>query len=287
MRENLKLKSAAISVMKMNGEKVKFDPLKLRLSLERSGANEIDIQRILDEIQKVLFDGIPTKEIYKKAFALLRRTSRPTAARYKLKKAIYELGPTGFPFEKFVSAILSYEGYETEVGVIVQGNCVSHEIDVIAQKGNQHFMIECKFHSESGRFCNVKIPLYIQSRFKDVETQWEKLPGHGLKFHQGWVVTNTRFSSDALQFGICVGMYLLSWDYPRNNSLKERIDKSGLHPLTCLTTLTKNEKQQLLDQEIVLCMELCKRPELLKSLHISSQRQKGILKEANDLCRHQ
>ncbi|HLR91356.1 MAG TPA: hypothetical protein VK040_10390 [Balneolaceae bacterium] len=70
------------------------------------------------------------------------------------------------------------------------------------------------------------------------------------------VYTNTRFTSDAIQYGKCVGLLLTSWDYPRGNGLKDRIDKSGLHPLTALTTLTKAEKTKLLDEGIVLCKEL-------------------------------
>lgn len=278
------MKHKAISIVKMTGEKAEFDESKLRHSLERSGASNLNIQRVVDEVTSLLYDGITTKEIYKKAFDLLRRSSPPTAARYKLKKAIMELGPTGFPFEKFIGAILSYEEFQTQVGVVVKGHCVNHEVDVIAQKNNQHFMIECKFHGDAGRFCNVKIPLYIQSRFKDVEAQWEKQPGHGTKFHQGWVVTNTRFSSDAIQYGTCAGLYLLSWDYPTKDSLKERIDRSGLHPITCLTTLTNNEKQLLLNKDVVLCTDLCNQPDLFKTMEISEKRQKKILHEAHELC---
>lgn len=278
------MKGENIQIIKMTGDKVLFNEAKLKHSLQRSGASDLVIQQVINKVEASLYNGISTKEIYKTAFDLLRKSSRHTAARYKLKKAIFELGPTGFPFEKFVSAILSYEGFKTKIGVIVKGKCVNHEVDVVAEKDNNHFMVECKFHSNAGRFCNVKIPLYIQSRFKDVEAQWEKQPGHETKFHQGWVVTNTRFTSDAIQYGNCMGLMLLSWDYPHKLSLKERIDQSGLHPLTCLTTLTKHEKQQLLDKDIVLCMDLCKNPGLLKSIHISGQRQKNILHEAHELC---
>lgn len=273
-----------ISIVKMTGETAEFDPSKLRRSLERSGASDVVIKQVIDEVAASLYNGISTKEIYKTAFALLRKSSRPTAARYKLKKAIMELGPTGYPFEKFVGEILSYQGFRTRVGVIVKGHCVNHEVDVIAEKDEKHFMVECKFHSDQGRHCDVKIPLYIQSRFKDVEKQWRKKDGHDTKFHQGWIFTNTRFTTDAIQYGNCAGLMLVGWDYPKKGSLKERIDVSGLHPITCLTTLSKNEKQKLLSKEKVLCMELCNHPELLKSIGISEQRHKKILNEAHELC---
>lgn len=194
------------------------------------------------------------------------------------------MGPSGFPFEKLVGKLLAHEGFSTQVGVIVQGNCVQHEVDVIAQKENKHYMIECKYHSDQGRFCNVKIPLYIQSRFLDVEKQWERQQGHKTKFHQGGVYTNTRFTSDAIQFGTCVGLMLTSWDYPKGNGLKERIDKSGLHPLTSLTTLTKAEKSKLLDKGIVLCKDINENPSLLEQIGIAKQRQKKILEDSEELC---
>ena len=196
-----------------------------------------------------------------------------------------ELGPSGFPFEKFVGKLFKSEGYKTEVGVIVQGNCVQHEVDVIAQKDNKHYMIECKYHSDQGRFCNVKIPLYIHSRFLDVERQWEHHKGHESKLHQGEVYTNTRFTTDAIQYGTCVGLLLTSWDYPQGNGLKDRIDKAGLHPLTALTSLTKAEKVQLLNKGIVLCKELVENPGFLGQIGISNSRRKKILEDSRELCR--
>ncbi|MEP2669129.1 MAG: ATP cone domain-containing protein [Cyclobacteriaceae bacterium] len=278
-------KDKKLTVTKMSGEKAAFDPSKLRNSLERSGASQTAINEIVNKINTILYDGISTKEIYKKAFRMLRKTSRPTAARYKLKKAIMELGPTGYPFEKFVGAILSHQGFHAEVGVIVKGHCVNHEVDVVAEKEDKHFMVECKFHSDEGRHCDVKIPLYIQSRFLDVEKQWQKKPGHDTKFHQGWIFTNTRFTTDATQYGNCAGLMLVGWNYPKKGSLKMQIDKSGLHPITCLTTMTKFEKQKLLTMDKVLCMDLCDNPDLLISIGVrNSVRQKKILSEAHELC---
>lgn len=163
------MKNKKITVTKYSGDKDLFDESKLKHSLIRSGAKDDIIKRIIDEIKALLYDGISTKEIYKMVFTLLRKSSRPTAARYKLKKAIYELGPSGFPFEKFIEEILKYEGFQTQINSIVKGHCVNHEVDVIAEKNEQHFMVECKFHNTQGIICNVKIPLYIHSRFQDLK----------------------------------------------------------------------------------------------------------------------
>lgn len=273
-----------IEIIKASGEKAIFQISKLIASLRKAGASKELANNIAESIKGELYAGMTTKKIYKKAFTQLRKHSRPTAARYKLKKAIMELGESGYPFEKFVGALLAAEGFKTQVGIIVQGNCVTHEVDVIAEKDTHHYMCECKFHNRQGRNCDVKIPLYIQSRFKDVEQAWLKQSGHEHKFHQGWIFTNTRFSGDAMKYGECVGLKLVSWDYPENEGIKDRIDKSGVHPITCLTTLSSKEKQSLLNRNIVLCMELCKQPNLLKTIGVNETRHKRILNEATELC---
>ncbi len=276
--------SKAINIIKHSGEIEAFNINKLIRSLRHSKVNENTVIQIAREIESHLQEGMTTKQIYEMAYNMLKNKSRSSSARYKLKKAIMQLGPTGYPFEKYIGKILEHEGFKTDIGVVMQGHCITHEVDVTALKDNNHFLIECKFHSDQGRFCNVKTPLYIHSRFKDLEKQWLKHQDHSLKFHKGWVYTNTRFSVDAIKYGVCSGLGLVSWNYPTSNNLKSRIDASGLHPLTCLTSLTKREKQGLLNKGIVLCKELCDAPHLLETMGIKELQLKSIIKEANELC---
>ncbi|WP_298760037.1 ATP cone domain-containing protein [uncultured Psychroserpens sp.] len=273
-----------LEITKSSGEKVKFSLKKLRSSLKRTGASATIIDQILDTVRDELYQGISTREIYNRAFSLLKKSKSHLASKYKLKKAIYELGPTGFPFERFVSAVLNYSGYKTEVSKTLQGQCVSHEIDVLAFKNSEATIIECKFHGEQGLKCNVKIPLYINSRYQDVKANWDKLSKNQTLLTQGWVVTNTRFTQDALSYGNCVGLYLLSWDYPKNNGLKDRIDRLGLYPITVSTLLTNREKQFLLSRDIVLCRELLHDNFYLDHLGISEIRKEKILNEVSYLC---
>lgn len=274
-----------IEIIKSSGEKVKFSLKKLRASLRKSGAEEQTINEIIDKVKEELYDGISTKEIYNRAFALLKKKGGYLASKYKLKKAIYELGPTGYPFERFISAILKYSGYDTHVGKIMQGECVRHEIDVIAEKNGETTLIECKFHTDQGRNCNVKVPLYIASRFKDVKAHWDSKQ-HDTKLEAGWVVTNTRFTKDAIQYGNCIGLYLLSWDYPENDGLRNRIDRLGLYPITVSTLLTNREKQFLLSRDVVLCRDLIDDLFFLDHLGISETRKSKIQNEIAMLCKH-
>jgi Holliday junction resolvase-like predicted endonuclease len=276
-------KTDPLLITKANGAQVPFSKEKLRRSLLNSGANDEVADSIVEELQHTLYEGISTRKIYRKAFKLLKDRSRKLAAKYHLKSAIMELGPSGYIFEKFVSQILQHQGYAVKLGEIVQGKCVSHEIDVIAERNDHHIMIECKYHNQPGTVSDVKIPLYIQARFKDVEAAWLQIPGHHEKFHQGWVVTNTRFSEDAIKYGTCAGLLLLAWDFPKKNGLKDQIDKLGLYPITCLTTLTKVEKLNLLNMGIIFCNEIKQNQSRLQALGISSNRLQAILVESKQL----
>ena len=275
-----------VRITKASGEIATYSEAKLRASLQRAGATDEQIDLITDDISSKLYEGISTKKIYRLAFNLLKESSRHLAAKYHLKRAIMELGPSGYPFEKFIGEILRYQGYSIKVGEIVQGHCVQHEIDVLAQMENKLCMIECKYHNRLGIFCDVKIPLYIQARFKDVEAQWLKSPEQGITKYQGWVVTNTRFSTDAVQYGTCIGLNLISWDYPVKGSLKDQIDTLGLYPITCLTSLTKNEKEQLLERKIVLCKEILQNEKLLDQIGVKPSRIGTVLSETLQLCEH-
>lgn len=279
-----KKQDESIEVVKSSGQIVRFSIEKLKNSLRRSGADESSVQHIVDVVRDELYQGISTKEIYNRAFALLKKKKSIYASKYKLKKAIYELGPTGFPFEKFVASVLFYSGYGVQTGQILQGKCVTHEVDVVAHKNGQYIVAECKFHNEEGRNCDVKVPLYIHSRYQDILKFYEKEIQPGKTPNEGWVVTNTRFTSDALQYGKCVGLNLLSWDYPINDGLKDRIDRLGLYPITVSTLLSQREKQFLLSRDVVLCRELINDVFYLDHLGISETRKAKILKEINMLC---
>lgn len=275
--------SRSVLITKASGEQAPFSEQKIRQSLSRSGADEETISRVLQKIKPVLYDGISTRKIYRFAFDALRKISASTAARYKLKVAIMELGPSGFPFEKFVGEIMKSRGFSVQVGVTVPGRCVTHEIDVIAVKENNHYLIECKFHNSPGIQCDVKIPLYINSRFQDVEKYRTSIPGHDTQFHQPWVVTNTRFSGDAIQYGLCAGLHLLGWDYPPEGGLKEWIDNASLHPITCLTSITQQEKNRLLEAGLVMCKDLVRNRGALLNARIPEARMQRVMREVEEL----
>lgn len=271
-------------IRKASGEKEAFSQKKLKESLKRVGADKEAIRQIADEINNWIHEGVTTKNIYKQAFRLLKKHKEGPAARYKIKKAIMELGPTGYPFEHFVGQLIKHYGFETEVGQVLQGQCVQHEVDVMATGKGKQIFVECKFYNSQGKYANVKVPLYIRSRVDDIVKKRKLLPEFSNVDFQGWIVTNTRFTSDAIEYGKCSGLHLISWDYPKGHSLREMIEKEGLFPVTTLTSINKLQKQILLDEGIVLCLQICRNPKLADKLDMSPVKIRKLIEEVNELC---
>ena len=275
------MKNKSISITKASGVQDIFSSEKLKSSLKKSGADDNTINNILLEIESKLYDGISTKKIYQTAFSMLKKGSKSNAGRYNLKRAIMALGPSGFPFEKYVAALFKWQGYKVQTQLFLKGACVTHEIDVLSENEDHFLLTECKYHNSLGIVSNIKIPLYIHSRYRDVLSNWHKTSAKPLKC---CVVTNTKFSADAIQYGVCVGLQLLGWDYPYNKSLSNLIDESGLYPVTCLTSLTNKEKATVLNEGFVICKDLLKKEETFQRMGISQVRIPHILSEINSLC---
>jgi hypothetical protein len=274
--------SEAIEVVKHSGERTRFSEEKLRTSLKNSGAPQKVIDRVTEIIIENLVDGISTRNIYQHAHKLLKKEAAEHASRYKLKQAILELGPSGYPFEHFTGELFRVQGYEVETGVIVEGQCVHHEVDVIADNGSERLMIECKFHNRHGYKSDVKIPLYIQSRFLDVSSKWRSQPEHINKRMTGWVVTNSRFTTDAIDYGKCIGLKLLGWDYPQHMSLKRLVEIHQIQPITTLSSLQKSERETLFSEGIVLCRNMCDQAAKVEVL--IGKKASKLLKEADYIC---
>lgn len=271
-------------IRKASGKNVQFSLKRVEKSLRKAGTEESLIKEILETLPSILSDNTSTRDVYDLAFRMLKKKSKTVASRYSLKQAIFALGPTGFPFERFIGAIFKAMNYNVEIGKNVQGKCVEHEVDVIARDATHINYMECKFHSEQGRKCNVKTPLYVHSRFNDITSAGETRQKITSLDPQGWVVTNTRFTKDALIYSKCVGLHLLSWDEPKGKGLKDLIDHTGLYPITVSVLLSEREKAFLLSRDIVLCKDLVDDRFYLDHLEISQDRKARIMREMQNLC---
>lgn len=273
-----------VLVTKADGSSEYFKVEKLRRSLRRAGASVSEISEVVEEIQKILHDGILTQEIYRKAFELLRESTTPAATRYSLRRALFGLGPTGFPFEKFLGRLFETDGYTTTTGVILAGNCAEHEIDVAAFKEDHSFIAEAKFHARPGIKSDLQVAMYSYARLLDLkDTKICQDDICGIK--EFWLITNTKFTSSAEKYGNCVGIKLLSWDFPRNNNLHDRIQRAGIYPITVLQSLSKSQIETLIARGVILCKDLVEKPHYLRHLHLPQRKHDEVMQEVTEVCK--
>lgn len=276
-----------MNIIKASGKKEKFNREKLYQSLERVvGVQPKLAEKVCRKIAKTIYPGIDTEKILDQTIRYLREENPILAVRYNLKNAIMELGPTGFPFEKFIGEIFKEYGYFVKVGETVKGYCVNQEIDVIAQKEGKHFMIECKYHNKRGLKTDLKVAMYTWARFLDIKKMWEKTPGHQDFFHRAWLATNTKCTEEAIRYARCQGLKIISWHYPRDESLESLIEKKRLYPITILPSLSNYAKERLAEKEIILAKDLLKYSvkDLVQQIQIQPNVAQKLKGEIEKLC---
>lgn len=275
----------AALIAKADGSREPFDVSKLERSLRRAGASDAIVRSIAADIESSIEDGVTTQEIYRRAFGLLkRREEKPVAAKYSLKRAVFGMGPSGFPFEKFVAEIYRAKGYDVSVGKMIHGTCAEHEIDLLARAPEKTFAAEIKFHNSLGVKTDLKVALYVHARFNDLLSGAHG-PGSALDIRKGILITNTKFTEKAIAYCVCSKVHIIGWDYPADENLYTLIGETGLHPVTCLTTLPQGIKRALLDRGVVLCRALKMQPDILRTLGVPPAKAAAVIEEINALCR--
>ncbi len=214
-----------MNVVKASGRKERFSVKKIETSLRRAGADAALALEIAHRLRDELPDGVTTAKIYSRLMELL--SEHPgVAQRYDLKRAIMRLGPSGYPFETYIARVLQEYGYSTRLRVKLRGDCATHEVDVVAEKGRTRAMVEVKFHNSPGTYIDLKEALYTYARFLDTRRR--------SRFTEAWLTCNTRTSAEARKYAECAGLRLLCWKYPPGRGLEKLIDRRKLYPITAL-----------------------------------------------------
>jgi hypothetical protein len=277
-------KPKGIMIRKASGEWEVFDVNKLKRSLRNAGAEHEIIEGIANDIREWIFEGATTGSIYRRAHKLLRRGEAIGALRYRLKNALFSLGPTGYPFEQFIGEIFRKMGYKVLTGQVVEGMAITHEMDVIATRGKEQHLMECKYTHDQGNRLSVQVPLYVRSRVEDIVEKRSTDPAYRDFSFISWVVTNARFSSDSEAYSSNKKIQLLGWDYPQGKGLKDLIEKEHVYPVTVLKSLGKKEQQQVMESGIVTCDQLLDHPDILATLLLSDKKQKAVMAELEALA---
>ena len=266
-------------VIKINGEKEEFSEQKIRRSATRVGVPKEMQDQMIDHIRSKLYDNIPTTEIFKHIKEFLRHENQPgLTAKYNLKQGIMQLGPSGYPFEKYLSTLLEKYNFKTSINLVLDGKCVTHEVDVKAINDDITYLIEAKFHNKQSLRTDIKVVLYIKARYDDLAANW-----HDSSPVKPWIITNSRFTTDAIKYGKCAGIKLTSWDYPDRDSLREMVDKTQLHPVTVIDSISRDQKRDLLEAGVVSCQDLLAEEKIVKNI-LNEKQYKEVLNEAKQIC---
>lgn len=281
-------------IIKASGVVEDFDREKFINSIVLSGVSPNVAGDIADKVYAEIPRPVTTNKLFRTARKHLRKHDSVSGMRYSIKKAIYDLGPSGYPFEKYVARILEAYDYKVEVGKIINGHCVKHEVDVIAHSGNDWCMVECKFHQNGGIASDVKVALYVYARFLDVKKAWENSgpPGNPQSaskadaVYHGWLVTNTRLTSDALRFSQCVGLKAIGWKHPKHNSLEKMIERKRIYPVTILPAASKRVLEALVKNDLILAKDIASNTaeDLIAATYLDPDTVLRLKAQAEDIC---
>jgi len=265
-----------IHVINLRGEREPFSFKKVYQSARNVGASKEVALKIAKEIEKEVFEGISTSQIFERIFEILFKETPQSAIKFNLKRSLEKLGPTGFPFEKFVARIFEVEGFEVKMNQIIPGFCVSYEIDFLAKKGNFIYIAECKFRQEAGGKVDLQSALANYARFLDIQKR--KFFNTKMQY-KSILITNAKFTKEAIKYSECVGVELLGWKYPPGGGLERLIEKNNFYPITILPSVNRQIAKELISQNIVLAKDVLEK----KFEKIKVPNKDKILKEAKIL----
>ncbi|MCX6790999.1 MAG: hypothetical protein NTV62_02270 [Candidatus Gribaldobacteria bacterium] len=272
-------------VVNSSGEQEPFSIKKVISSAQRAGASGKLANKIAQAIARNVYSGISTKEIFKQVKAILDNDAPPVALKFSLKEAMHFLGPTGFPFEQYVAEIFKHWGFKVKTNQLVSGHCCSgYEIDLVVEKESTLKLVECKFRQATQGIVQIEVALANYARFLDIKNRFDyqkdKLNKRELK---SLLVTNTRFSSRAIQYCECSGVELLGWKYPKGKGLEYYIDNENLYPITILPSFQKEWGDVFSQQGLMMVKDVFKADpqSLAQKLGISASRISSLIKDAD------
>ncbi|MBI2579491.1 MAG: restriction endonuclease [Candidatus Aenigmarchaeota archaeon] len=240
-----------VLVKKADGRKEEFDGGKIIATCMRAGLPRKAAEAVLAKVNKKLYDGIGTHDIYEMVLKELERTEDRSSMVFRLREAVSQM-PSD-KFELYVMKLLEGRGYRCRWNVLVKGRYVEHQADILAEKAGRKYLVECKHHVNPHRFCGLGIALQVQARLDDIRDGFRE-GKNTLDFSQAWIVTNTKYSEHAKSYASGKKIILSGWKYKGKDSLENIIQSKRMYPVSMLK-LDKNVKSRLYEQNITTIQE--------------------------------
>ncbi|MFW9934893.1 MAG: ATP cone domain-containing protein [Candidatus Thorarchaeota archaeon] len=264
-----------VMVIKWDGRSEEFDSMKIVRTLTRMGAPQAVAEEIAEELEDRVEEGMATKEIYDMAVTELETHREVVEFRRDLRDGLARIG-SGFIFEDYVRLLLEEYGYKVSGNVVLQGACVDHEVDSIAERDGEVIYVEMKHHSVLERYTPFEVTLAAKAKWDDLQAGCEQ----GLNdcsFDRVLIVTNTRLTQHARHYAECVGIEHFGWNTPIGRGIDWFIENKKLYPVTILRTVTDEERDELYKHRILTLNQLMKADP--KSVGLSETRLKELIAE--------
>ena len=245
-----------VFVTKANGYKQQFDRDKVIATCLRMGATPEVAAQIAEKVERHLYEGISTRQILQMIFRYLRSYKPAVKYRFDLRRALSLMEPKP-EFETFMRVLLAHSGFEVEGNWILRGKCGEHEVDAIARKDGVTYFVEVKHHTSYHALTGLDESRIAQAILEDVNDAYEA-GTLKLKVDQAMIVTNTRYSDHAIQYGGCKNIFQIGWGSPQGLGLRDMIEQGKLYPLSSLRGIRSDVKRRLVNAGIVLIKQLLK-----------------------------
>lgn len=243
-------KQIKMFVINAIGQQEEFSKEKIINSLLRAGIKKDVSLKIADQIEKKAYPDISTLEIYKLIKQKIKKEK--SGFRFNLKMAMKELGPDGFIFEKFIKEIFETLGFNVLINQYLNGRCVSHEMDVIAEDKKKKYIGECKFRNRTGDRVDLNISMKMFSVMDDILNT--NIPAKNKL--KPIIITNEKFTGQAIKYAQCKKIKLLGWNFPKEKGLERIIEEYKLYPITILPSFKKNYLCFFAENEILLVKDI-------------------------------
>jgi len=237
-------------VKKADGSMQVFDREKIVRTCLRMGADRRAAYEIAERIERRLYPGISTERILQMIFQFMRRDKPSVSNLFDLGKGL-SLMSSKPEFEVFVQALLARNGFEVSPNRLLVGRCVEHEVDAIAKKDGITFFVEAKHHSMYHTLTGLDESRIARAVLEDV-MEGVAIGKSDLKIDRAMIVTNTRYSEQAVRYGNCRNILQIGWSSPTDKGLQSMVAGTKLLPLSCLRGLGLNARIKLALSGIVL-----------------------------------
>jgi len=217
-------------VTKADGTKELFDKQKIIKSCLNVDLDEKSSSEIADYIDRALPEGSSTHKIFEMITQELEKRKVGNAPLFALREAIADVDSKSF--ELYTQKILEADGYSCKWNQLIHGASVEHQVDVLAEKNGEIFIVECKRHFNPHRFCGLDVALQVQARLEDLKDGYVA-KRNKINVTGAWIFTNAKFSEHSKNYCNAKKIRMTGWK-SGDFGLDYLINKTKTFPVTVL-----------------------------------------------------